>query len=97
MKQEKTTISITAEEGKVYKCVLKELDFSSYARALNILNSGTEDGAIKLIEAGDAILLNNIIQEESDTEILTRADLRVVAAQQATSLLKIWNSEVKKS
>lgn len=97
MNQEKTTIEIIAEEGKIYKCVLKAPDFLSYAKALNILNSGTEDGAIKLIEAGDAILLNCIIQEESDVEVLTRPDLRAICAQQATGLLTIWNSSVKKS
>lgn len=98
MKQENTTvINITAEEGRVYKVTLKDPDFASYAKALNILNAGSDDGVMKIIEAGDAILLNNIIQEESDVEILTRPDLRVIAAQQATGLLKIWNSEVKKS
>jgi len=95
--EKKTTINITAEEGRVYKCVLKDPDFLTYAKALNILNSGTDDGAIKLIEAGDAILINNIISEESDVEILTRPDLRCMAAQAATGLLKIWNADVKKS
>lgn len=97
MKQETTTINITAEEGRVYKCVVKDPDFTSYCKALNILNSGTEDGAMKLIEAGDAILLNNIVAEESDPEVLTRPDLRAMAAQVATGLLKIWNADVKKS
>jgi hypothetical protein len=93
----KTTINITAEEGRVFKCVLKDPDFSTYAKALNIINSNTEDGNIKLIEAGDAILINTIIQEESDVEVLTRPDLRAMAAQAATALLKIWNTDVKKS
>jgi hypothetical protein len=99
MEQEnkKTTINITAEEGRVFKCVIKDPDFASYAKALNILNSGSEDGVMKLIEAGDSILLNNIVADESDAEILSRPDLRAMAAQVATGLIKIWNTDVKKS
>ena len=98
MKQEnKTIINITAEEDRVFKITLKEPDFAAYAKALNILNAGSDDGVMKIIEAGDAILLHTIIQEESDSEVLVRPDLRVIAAQSATGLLKIWNSEVKKS
>ena len=93
----KTTITVTVEDNKEIKCVLKEPDFKTYCKALNILNSSDEDGTVRIMEAGDAILLNCLVQEESDTEILTRADVRVLACQAAASLLKIWSIEVKKN
>lgn len=97
MNENKTTITITVEEGKQLKCVLKEPDFATYCKALNVLNTPSEDGSIKLIEAGDTILISCLIQEESDVEILTRPDVRVVACQAATGLLKIWSVDVKKN
>jgi hypothetical protein len=93
----KTTITVTVEDNKEVKCVLKEPDFKTYCKALNILNSSDEDGNVRIMEAGDAILLNCLVQEESDTEVLTRADVRVLACQAAASLLKIWSVEVKKN
>lgn len=93
---EKNIITIVAEEGKEYKLTLKEPDFPAYAKALNILNT-TDEGSMKIIEAGDAIILSTIISEESDMVVLTRPDLRVMAAQAAISLLRIWNTDLKKS
>lgn len=95
--EKKTTITITVEDGKELKCVLKEPNFSTYCDALNVLNTPNSDGSIKLIEAGDAILISCFINDESDSEILTRPDVRVVACQAATSLLKIWSVDVKKN
>jgi hypothetical protein len=93
----KTTITVTVEDGKELKCVLREPDFATYCNALNVLNTPNNDGSIKLIEAGDTILMSCLIADESDTEVLTRPDVRVVACQAATGLLKIWSVDVKKN
>jgi hypothetical protein len=95
--EKKTTITVTVEDGKELKCVLKEPDFKTYCHALNILNQQNEDGSIKLLEAGDVILINCLIPEESDNLILTRADVRVLACQAATSMLRIWSVDIKKN
>jgi hypothetical protein len=93
----KTTINITIEDDKQIKCVLKEPDYKTYCAALNCLNTTDENGNSKLLEAGDIILINCLIQEESDSEVLTRADVRIFAAQAATSLIQVWGVDVKKS
>lgn len=93
----KIEIVIKIEDDKEVKCVLKEPDYKTYCLALNALNSSDENGNIKLIETGDIILLNCIINEESDPLVLSRPDIRVFAAQAATSLLKVWSVDLKKN
>lgn len=90
-------ISIKIEDDKELKCKLRQPDFKTYCAALNALNTSDENGNMKLIETGDIILLNCFIPEESDNEILTRPDVRVFAAQAAVSLLKVWNTDIKKN
>ena len=92
----KTTIEITAEEGRIYTLCLKEPTFDTYTKALNILNNSS-GGIINFVQAGDVILLDCIINEESDMVILQRSDLRATAAQAATGILNIWSADVKKS
>jgi len=92
----KTVIEITAENDTVFTVSLKEPSFDTYAKALNILNNNSS-GMINFVQAGDAILLDCIIAEESDMIVLQRSDLRATAAQAATGVLNIWSANVKKS
>jgi hypothetical protein len=93
---EKTTYEISANE-KTYKFTIKEPDFKTYAKAMNLLQFKTEEDTLRFIEAGDVILLNCIVNEESDAEIMTHNGLRAAAAQACLTKLDFWSADVKKS
>jgi hypothetical protein len=96
MNEKKTTYEITADD-KVYKFTIKEPDFKTYARAMNLLQFKTEEDTLRFVEAGDLILVNCIVNEESDVEIMTNNGLRVAAAQACVTKLDFYSAEVKKS
>lgn len=97
MNENKIIIEISAEDDKIFKAVLREPDFKTYAKALNIIQNPDESGDMRITEAGDSVLINCIISEESDTEVLTRPDIRAIVSQNCMSLINIWSANVKKN